>query len=140
MFVIRFDNNGNFLEAQAAGGAGFSSTVGVASNPSGEVVLVGNYLESAQFGAKVAPKIGSQNFFVAVLNAANSTPTPTPTPTPDTDADPDPDPDADANPDTHADPDTRASGVPGRASHDDEGQEEKGPRIRPHLQRGARFA
>jgi gliding motility-associated-like protein len=65
VFITKTDNNGNFLWAIQAGGAGSCRGLAIKADAAGNSYITGFYYGSATFGAKTITSTGSQDVFIA---------------------------------------------------------------------------
>ena len=70
VFVVRLDANGNHVWSRRFGNSSNQAGAGVAVDPSGNVLLVGTFSGSIDFGGGSLTSAGSTDVFVAQLDAA----------------------------------------------------------------------
>jgi hypothetical protein len=70
LFVAKLDADGAWLWAKSVGAAGEDSANAIAVNPAGEIFVAGHFGGNASFGVHALVASGSQDLFVAKLDAA----------------------------------------------------------------------
>jgi hypothetical protein len=66
-FVVKLDKDGKTLFARSFGGVGAQAAVGVASDPLGGAIVVGNFSGDVDLGRGRVASAGASDFFLAKL-------------------------------------------------------------------------
>jgi hypothetical protein len=69
VFIIKYDNNGNFLWAEQAGGSGNDRGNSIETDNFGNIVCTGRFEVSAIFGDTTIVSAGSEDIFIAKYNS-----------------------------------------------------------------------
>ncbi|MBA3704376.1 MAG: SBBP repeat-containing protein, partial [Bacteroidetes bacterium] len=68
LFIVKYDNSGNYLWAKRAGGTSVDNVWSVSTDSKGDIFITGNFISSITFGSYPLTSNGSYDFFIAKYN------------------------------------------------------------------------